>query len=1251
MSSVLAFIASITTGVATFIALQPTFTSYHPTQKCDPFDSTYLVPPTPANQAHDHFYRLNVPYLDTLHCWMTQFFMDAFRYPSYTVGNFVAQLIFSTFAGILLLVAIEASRSSAKLAAKSTAFVAFVSQALGASIAIPFVWLPSWLYSYAYVPASKRTPLAQPTVLLRTAVAVGVFLIISIVMIAVKPETPTSEHPLTYFVLIFLYWPIVMPIVWTPITPTPTTLTKAETLKRAIQSSTTARKIYSSATGVLTILYIFTVQVYWRNISVLGYKSNPLEPIWNLFNDAFLLGTAAPNTLPAYFLLVDTLSLVVTMTIWVAHEGGVKSMAAFLVGCVFIGPGAAVCAYAMSLRMEETDRLEAELKREKGKGAAVEGETKKGNSKNDSIDTSFATKKLRSFFERRSSVAQQDDVRSVTVPDSPSGASTPESDDERPKSALSLPRKFSFDLRRGKRSIELRRSVDIEALERAPSTDGYQSSTTSLKRDASVKDKARTALRNTLSKIKLKRSMSREGDTSSPSDPPTLSSALADSTPVTETLEVQSATKSGATRMLGNLRKSLRVGSLEITKIAFHPSISKVAKVDDVETSREGEELVEHRLSEDSVKVEEGDEGDDDVDSASEKPAGYAHSVDEIRSVSDGVETNIANTPVSLSSPVISATKISEANVLDFPDGIAVVECVESPETPNASPNVHERSLVPSPPRISKPLVEVLENADGSGNVSGESSDSVGKEASMVEDGSPFRGGQIYHLLQVSMRKRAFDQSSPTWFAAFWMESLPDLSVFKEAMTRVFDQHGSSRFRSVPVWNSRQSTFDTHHAFTTPPQSRNSPPSPSTSAPDDLFTWIPVPDFDVSDHVVIRYAPNETTIIRLLNEELQAEMDLEKPLWTCLVLVNERGGKSCICFIVHHVIGSEMAVMELLCRLFKEGRIASETSNQQHTGTSQSAFEDPHDSYFGSTSTHTSELMGVLDIVSDQSLLNRASSLLSIEADEESEPALVFAKLFAPLSLDALQRIAGSARLEGVVGGVSVLDVVVGCVAGALRRYLLEVDRDRGGTAGVGSLSSTVSSVGGGSVLSGNQSEMGGRGAHHVGGVEEGLLDALKLRALMPLDGTAVFKSDGSREEGPARMVWVPLLVGIEDVVHRVRCTRLSTAYARPLNPEEAWTSLIREGHASDAMVRGFAANGAADLKFQNSRITDIHVLSPSSLPQLYLYFYKDNVYCSVSESESAPTWNAAMFYGLLVAELRALAEACEMPALSVLSN
>jgi hypothetical protein len=238
---------------------------------------------------------------------------------------------------------------------------------------------------------------------------------------------------------------------------------------------------------------------------------------------------------------------------------------------------------------------------------------------------------------------------------------------------------------------------------------------------------------------------------------------------------------------------------------------------------------------------------------------------------------------------------------------------------------------------------------------------------------------------------------------------------------------------------------------------------------------------------------------------------------------------------------------------------------------------------------------------------------------EEGTDEVVLSKLFSPLSLKYLRRICQSSAMEGVVGGVKIWDVLMGCVAGALRKILLDVDAFepllgmQDGGAGCGSSSNNGNGhedENEGRVVDGKLNALGGWDERSI----EMLLGSLRLRAWVSTDldmgdndevaSLSPFQSlyhadDRARPElldqlgsdasecsfcrdhqqlenlrhdiEQSKVISVPLLIAIPDVLQRVRCTRVSTAYLKPVNDFQAAENLKENGRCSDTLVKCFA--------------------------------------------------------------------------------
>jgi len=128
--------------------------------------TTAATPPTPdkcglngpPKGTPPPFLKLNNGFLDALHCLLTPFFLDCVALPA---GRFWVLKTLELATSVIALLALEESRSSARGLVRWSGLVLVLSQLLGVSVAVPLLWVPSYLLlskgrvQGAFLPAGK----------------------------------------------------------------------------------------------------------------------------------------------------------------------------------------------------------------------------------------------------------------------------------------------------------------------------------------------------------------------------------------------------------------------------------------------------------------------------------------------------------------------------------------------------------------------------------------------------------------------------------------------------------------------------------------------------------------------------------------------------------------------------------------------------------------------------------------------------------------------------------------------------------------------------------------------------------------------------------------------------------------------------------------------------------------------------------------------------------------------------------------
>ncbi|KAF0690458.1 Aste57867_18190 [Aphanomyces stellatus] len=336
---------AIAVAVGTAALLGPIFEIWKPPAQCrDLFGVQGMPLPSPEGVA-DPFLRLGIPSIDNQVCGLTKFFEECRDYPTPLVALLTHALIFSPAISVGLFVSVEATRKLASGPASWASFISFLSQYLGISFAIPAVWFPAFLYSYAtplsLPKSSKHAPtdvsLGSPLLLgfigAMSALQASVFLYLGFAR---------GPHYGTFF-FVFQFLPIVVPWLWPLL----------QLVGRRPSSTEAASHASVAASQIYFTFAVFLALHHW-----IGFVA-PLMTTPDATPQAILTTLLAflrempstPQFLPTWFLLIDGLSLTLTSALVVASQQANVATAVlvflgFFIQAIFLGSGATLMLFA-----------------------------------------------------------------------------------------------------------------------------------------------------------------------------------------------------------------------------------------------------------------------------------------------------------------------------------------------------------------------------------------------------------------------------------------------------------------------------------------------------------------------------------------------------------------------------------------------------------------------------------------------------------------------------------------------------------------------------------------------------------------------------------------------------------------------------------------------------------------------------------------------------------------------------------------
>jgi WS/DGAT/MGAT family acyltransferase len=215
--------------------------------------------------------------------------------------------------------------------------------------------------------------------------------------------------------------------------------------------------------------------------------------------------------------------------------------------------------------------------------------------------------------------------------------------------------------------------------------------------------------------------------------------------------------------------------------------------------------------------------------------------------------------------------------------------------------------------------------------------------------------------------------------------------------------------------------------------------------------WAPDPYFDLESHVLRVSLPGhggKDELQRYLASLASQQLDGNKPLWQFQIIENYEGGSACIVRI-HHCIAdgiSLVGVMQDLTDLSADASPFPPGSEAEEIP--EAGFFQSLNSAMAKTLDVSSKLLaGSVEMLLNPSLMLDYSRIAAVVAVETAELALMPNDTATRLKGQpgAIKRVAWAEPLPledvqaiGKALGASINDVLMACVAGAIRQYLLE---------------------------------------------------------------------------------------------------------------------------------------------------------------------------------------------------------------------
>ncbi|KAJ3080750.1 hypothetical protein HK102_002845 [Quaeritorhiza haematococci] len=196
------------------------------------------------------------------------------------------------------------------------------------------------------------------------------------------------------------------------------------------------------------------------------------------------------------------------------------------------------------------------------------------------------------------------------------------------------------------------------------------------------------------------------------------------------------------------------------------------------------------------------------------------------------------------------------------------------------------------------------------------------------------------------------------------------------------------------------------------------------------FVWQECPNFDLDHHIIQRTVPSSTDLQSYIQSILSRNWDESRPLWFAHVITNdEPNGLSAIVFEVHHAIADGLSAVKLALELVTDSDGRTMTLNDMKFGKNTGKKQRP--TLVATAKKMATALAGIPIAYGRVAILpffGGDSRHQMKEGRRRYDPnrSVVF---LPPVALDAIKQIKNHL-------GVTVNDVVVGILAGAIRRYL-----------------------------------------------------------------------------------------------------------------------------------------------------------------------------------------------------------------------
>ncbi|GBF94185.1 hypothetical protein Rsub_07172 [Raphidocelis subcapitata] len=273
----------------------------------------------PPKGPQPEFLRLGNPFLDGLHCLVTPFFLDCVATP---VGRFWVLKTLEVCTPLVVFMALEESRSSARGLVRATVAVLALSQLLGVSVALPCLWVPSFLLlsrprvAGAFLPAGK-----VPAIVASQAITLA----FTAVLVCAATFPPAAAQ---------------RAVVWFNLGIPATALIWMLAPGGARPGNAAAAAALRLTAGAACLLHAASV------VDLLYHSGGSPGAAWASIVDAAQLKPPAKVTYPAHFMQWDFTGVTGAALLVTLAEEGVAGAARLLAMAPVVGPGAAFALVA-----------------------------------------------------------------------------------------------------------------------------------------------------------------------------------------------------------------------------------------------------------------------------------------------------------------------------------------------------------------------------------------------------------------------------------------------------------------------------------------------------------------------------------------------------------------------------------------------------------------------------------------------------------------------------------------------------------------------------------------------------------------------------------------------------------------------------------------------------------------------------------------------------------------------------------------